>query len=82
MRFILEFHQNEKLVKGLNCTFIALILQVDEHPQGLSEFRAISLIGCMYKMLSKVLANRLHKVINNVISDSQSVFIKEAYFFY
>ena len=35
MRVILEFHRNGKLVKGLNCTFIALILKVDEYPQGL-----------------------------------------------
>jgi len=35
----------------------------------------------MYKMLSKVLANRLPKVIDNVISDFQSVFIKERQIF-
>jgi hypothetical protein len=32
MRFILEFHRNEKLVKVLSCTFIAPILKVDEYP--------------------------------------------------
>lgn len=30
----------------------------------------------MYKILAKVLANRLHSVIGSVISDSQSSFVR------
>lgn len=36
----------------------------------LNDFRPISLVGSMYKMLAKVLANRLRAVIGNVISNS------------
>lgn len=36
----------------------------------------ISLIGSLYKILSKLLAARLQKVIHCVISDTQSAFIK------
>jgi len=36
----------------------------------------ISLVGCLYKVLAKVLANRLRNVIESVVSDSQSAFIK------
>ncbi|XP_024626759.1 uncharacterized protein [Medicago truncatula] len=42
MRFLVEFHRNSKLAKGINSTFIALIPKVDS-PQGLNDFRPISL---------------------------------------
>jgi len=75
MTFLSEFHRNGKLTKGLNSTFIALIPKV-HNPQSLNDFRPISLVGCMYKVLAKVLANRLRIVIDNVVSDSQLVFVK------
>jgi len=75
MRFLVEFHRNGKLAKGINNTSIALIPKVNS-PQRLNDFRPISLMGSMYKILSKVLANRLRSVIGSVVSDSQSAFIK------
>ncbi|GAU41193.1 hypothetical protein TSUD_26180 [Trifolium subterraneum] len=76
MRFIVEFHRNGKLTKGLNSTFIALIPKVDS-PQCLNDFQPISLVGCLYKILAKVLANRLRLVIGSVISESQTAFVKD-----
>ncbi|GAU12613.1 hypothetical protein TSUD_132230 [Trifolium subterraneum] len=76
MRFISKFHRNGKLTKGLNSTFIALIPKIDS-PQRLNDFRPISLVGCLYKILAKVLANRLRLVIGSVISESQTAFVKE-----
>jgi hypothetical protein len=76
MHFISEFHRNGKLSKGLNSTFIALIPKVDS-PQRLNEFRPISLVGSLYKILAKVLANRLRLVIGSVISESQTAFVKD-----
>ncbi|RHN56552.1 putative RNA-directed DNA polymerase [Medicago truncatula] len=75
MRFVTEFHRNGKLVKGINTTFIVLIPKVD-NPQRLNEFRPISLVGSMYKIIAKLLANRLRLVIGSVISETQSAFIK------
>ena len=63
------------MTKGINSTFITLIPKVDS-PQLLYDFRSISLVGSLYKILAKVLANRLQLVIGSVISDSQSAFIK------
>ncbi|CAJ2657018.1 unnamed protein product [Trifolium pratense] len=76
MRFISEFHRNGKLAKGINSTFIALIPKVDS-PQRLNDFRPISLVGCLYKILAKVLANRLRLVIGSVISEAQTAFVKD-----
>ena len=61
--------------KGINSTFIALIPKVG-NPQRLNDFRPISLVGSMYKILEKVLTNILRSVIPSRISDSQFVFIK------
>ncbi|XP_024634517.1 uncharacterized protein [Medicago truncatula] len=58
MRFIFYFHRNGKLSKGINNTFIALI-PIVECPQRLNDFRPISMVGSLYKVLSKVLSNRL-----------------------
>lgn len=75
MRFLSEFHRNGKLANGINSTFIALIPKV-QSPQGFNDLRPISLVGCLYKVLAKVLANRLKSVINKVVSDTQSAFVK------
>jgi len=69
MRFVTEFHRNGKLTKGINATFILLILKVD-NPQRLNEFRPISLVGSMYKILAKVLANRLRLVMSSVVAET------------
>jgi hypothetical protein len=76
MRFISEFHRNGKLSRGINSTFIALIPKVDS-PQRVNDFRPIALVGCLYKILSKVLANRLRLIIGRVVSETQSAFVKE-----
>jgi hypothetical protein len=75
MTFLMEFHRNGKSSKGINSTFIALIPKVYS-PQRLNDFRPISLVGCMYKVLLKVLANRLRTVIGSMVSESQSAFFK------
>lgn len=56
MRFVLDFHRNDKLLKGINSNFIALVSEKDS-PHILNDFRPISLVGSLYKVLAKLLAN-------------------------
>ena len=76
-----KFHHNGKLAKGINTTFIVLIPKV-ANPQRRNEVKPISLVGSMYKILAKLLANRLSLVINSVISETQSAFIKNRQILY
>ena len=41
----------------------------------IKDFRPISLMGSVYKLLSKVLANRLRVVLDNLISETQNSFV-------
>lgn len=68
-----DFHRNGTWPRGENSSFIALIPKV-ENPVVLNDFRHISLIGCMYKIVAKLLANRLRGVMDH-IDINQSAFI-------
>jgi hypothetical protein len=76
LRFVLEFHRNGRFSKGINNTFIVLIPKIDK-PHRLNDFRPIALVGCLYKILAKLLANRLRNVMGTVISDTLSAFVKD-----
>ena len=71
-----QFYANEVLPKSFLSFFVTLIPKVSA-PLSLNQYRPISLLGSLYKLFSKVLAKRLAKVINSIISISQSAFLKE-----
>ena len=58
----------------LNHTFIVLILKVKK-PRKVNEFRPISLCNVIYRIIAKVMANRLKKNLNDIISPTQSAFV-------
>ena len=74
MGFFDEVHTHCKFERSLNASFIALIPK-KQNATNIRDFRPISLIGSVYKLLSKVLANRLRGVLDNLISESQNAFV-------
>ncbi|KAK3224602.1 hypothetical protein Dsin_004464 [Dipteronia sinensis] len=76
MSFLKEFHKDGVIVKDLNRTFIALIPKIAK-PETMKDFRPISFVGSMYKVLVKILANRLRKVMNTIIGEAQMAFVKQ-----
>ncbi len=69
-----EFHEFCSFEKSLNTTFLALIPK-KQNASNIRDFRPISLIGCMYKMVAKVLTNRLKTVLENLVSETQNAFV-------
>ena len=54
-------------MKSLNAMFLVLVPKRGEAEE-LKDFKLISLAGSLYKLLAKVLANRLKKMMGKVIS--------------
>ena len=70
-----EFHEHGRFVRSLNSTFLVLIPK-NPGAEDLRDFRMISLVGGLYKLLAKVLANRLKKVVGKVVSSAQNAFVE------
>lgn len=62
-----EFHELEEFYSHLTNTFIALIPKKSNATE-LKDFRPISLLSSVYKIIVKVLMSRLKSVMKNIIS--------------
>ena len=69
--FFKGFHERGRFVKSLNATFLVLVPKKGD-AEYLKDFRPISLVGSLYKLL----ANRIKKVMGKVISESQNAFVE------
>lgn len=66
---ITNFLNTGSILATINRTFITLIPKV-KNPSRVSDFRPNALCNIIYKLVSKVVANRLKKVLPYIISDS------------
>ncbi|CAN4122179.1 unnamed protein product [Withania somnifera] len=64
------------MVRSCNASIIALISK-KKVVEELRDYRPVSLIGSVYKLLAKILAARMKKVMNSVVSAQQSAFLKD-----
>lgn len=70
-----EFWHSSHLPRGCNTALIALIPKIS-NPEGFKDFRPISMVGCVYKIISKILARRLQQVMGYLVGPHQSSFIQ------
>jgi hypothetical protein len=72
---IKAFQQRAKVGGNTNSTFLALILK-EVNSGSFERFRPISLCNASYKIMSKLLANKIKPLLDNLISPMQGGFFK------
>lgn len=70
-----ESHKNKQMLKSLNSTFLALIPKKEEANR-LDQFRPIALCNVLYKIITKLIAERLKHLLGSLISAEQVGFVK------
>ena len=66
--------KKDKIGGATNSSFLALIPK-EKSPISLGSFRTISLCNTSYKILLKILATRMKRIMVRLISDSQGGFV-------
>ena len=71
-----SFFSKGFLPKGLNSTILALIPKKDDATE-MKDYRSISCCNVLYKVISKIIANRLKATLPQCIAHNQSAFVKD-----
>lgn len=74
MGFVSNTFETSNFLTDINATLVVLIPKIDS-PENLSQFLLISLCNVLYKVITKVLANRMKHILSYIIIDGQSSFI-------
>ena len=75
MAAMVWFREKKELSDWCNASFLILIPELP-NSMGLNNFRSISLIGILYKIISKILMERMKMVMGKLISKEQSAFLR------
>ncbi|XP_038708505.1 uncharacterized protein LOC120003559 [Tripterygium wilfordii] len=73
---VMDFFDTSIMDSEINSTLIALIPKTKE-ALSVTEYRPISLCNVSYKIISKILSNRLSLILPNIIRGNQSAFIRD-----
>ena len=70
-----DFYDGNLNIEHINMGYITLVPKVGS-PVGVNDYRPITLLNCCLKILTKLLANRLQKVVLKIVHKNQYGFLK------
>jgi len=73
--FILQFFETGHLPPSINITWVTLIPKKNVATE-VRDYRPISMVGSIYKLIAKILSKRLREVLPELIGEAQTTFIK------
>ena len=73
---IMSFFSSGYLLGQMNATIISLVPKVP-HPESPSQFRHISCCNVLYKVITKILANRIKPMLSGLVNKAQATFVDE-----
>jgi hypothetical protein len=74
-RLCFDFYEGNLNLESINMGHISLIPKVAS-PEGVNDFRPITLLNCVLKLVTKLLADRLQKVVMQIVHKNQYGFLK------
>eukprot|EP00253_Pinus_taeda_P028072 PITA_28072 len=75
LRVVEECRESGTMYNAINSTFIALIPKSDSSAS-FDDYRPISLCNCLYKIISKIIANLLRPILSHHIPPQQFAFLE------
>lgn len=72
---IINFFEGGRMLKNVNHTIITLIPKVKQ-VESIKDLRPIRLCNVFYKIITKILTNRLQAFIDSIIDEEQNAFVK------
>ncbi|CAL1383579.1 unnamed protein product [Linum trigynum] len=71
-----SFFATSRMLRSFNHTWLTLIPKVDQ-VESMRQLRPISLCQFIYKVITKIMAERLAQILPLIVSDGQNAFIRE-----
>jgi len=76
LKVVEECRITGRMYEAINSTFIALIPKL-ETPTSFNDFRPISLYNTLYKIIDKIIANKLHPILSHHIFHEKFAFLQD-----
>ncbi|XP_048502731.1 uncharacterized protein LOC125498546 [Beta vulgaris subsp. vulgaris] len=70
-----DFFIHRKMLKDMNNTLITLVPK-SKCPSNVSDYRPIACCNVVYKCITKVICNRMRKILPDIIAENQGAFIQ------
>ncbi|KAK4397852.1 hypothetical protein Sango_1260700 [Sesamum angolense] len=73
-RAVMDFFRSGRMLRQLNHTIIALVPK-SKHSPSVADYRPISCCNVIYKIITKIIADRLSPALKQLIDSSQAAFV-------